>query len=81
MLRYLVEHGLEDKRGLADEHNPGEERQPGHHLGDVDAVAEDEGREEDGDYGAGEDDAERVRDRHKGETGRGAAQHQAGSKT
>ena len=76
-----MEHGSEDERGFADEHNPDEESQPGRHLGEVDGVTEDEGREEDGDHGAGEDYAERVRDRHQGEAGDRAAEHQAGSQS
>ena len=67
------------ERGFADKHNAKEQTGSGQRLVQGDpAVPEDEGGQGDGDHGAGEDDAERVRDGHQGEAGDRAAEHQSG---
>ena len=73
---------MKDERRFADKHDAKEEWGSGQSLVEGDpAVPEDEGGQGDGHHGAGEDDAERVRDRHQGEAGDGAAEHQAGSQS
>ena len=64
--------GVEEEGRLADQDDTGEEEDSGTDLDGVESVAEHHGREEDGDEGTGEDDAQCVRDVHEGDAGEGA---------
>ena len=62
---------LEYEGRLAHEDHAGEQRGAGGDVDGAERVAEQQGREEDGDRGAGEDDAQGVGDRHQGHAGQG----------
>ena len=72
---YRVDRDVEKREGvkhegrLTDQDDTREEEDPGNDLDYVEFVPQHDGREEDGDYGAGEDDAERVWDVHEGDAG------------
>ena len=62
---------LEYEGRLAHEDHAGEQRGAGGDVDGAERVAEQQGGEEDGDRGAGEDDAQGVGDRHQGHAGQG----------
>ena len=62
---------LEYEGRLAHEDHAGEQRGAGGDVYSIERVAEQQGGEEDGDRGAGEDDAQGVGDRHQGHAGQG----------
>ena len=62
---------LEYEGRLAHEDHAGEQRGAGGDVDGSERVAEQQGGEEDGDRGAGEDDAQGVGDRHQGHAGQG----------
>ena len=62
---------LEYKGRLAHEHHPGEQRGAGGEVDGAERVSEQQRGEEDGDRGAGEDDAQGVGDSHQRHAGQG----------